>query len=330
VGTSGLASFVVRRLLLSVLVVILASVVTFALVASSGDPLAGYRANPHAHQAAIKAIERQLHLDRPIPVRYAIWAGGLLHGDLGRSVKEDDPVAGMVWRATGVTARLVCVAIVLALALAVAIGALSAARHHSWIDHAGTVVSFVLLSIPAFWLGWILRDLAVHLNAATGTKLLFFVGERSTVSPSGALGSAGDRARHLALPALTLSLLAAAGWSRFLRSSMLDALGGDFVRTARAKGMPEWRVVGHHALRPSLVPLTTVVALNVAGIIGGAVVIESLFTWPGLGTLLLRGVQTHDANVVSGCLLVAGVAVVVLNLAADIACAVLDPRTRRG
>jgi len=263
-------------------------------------------------------------------VRYAIWAKGLLRGDLGQSVKNDDDVGGLLWRATGVTARLVLVAMVVGLALAVVIGALSAARRHSWIDHGGTVVAFVLLSIPAFWLGWILRDVAVHLNHAAGAKIFFFVGERSTVSPGGALASAGDRLRHLALPALTLSLLAAAGWSRFLRSSMLDSLGGDYVRTARAKGLPEWRVVGHHALRPSLVPLTTVVALSVAGVIGGAVVVERVFTWPGLGQLLLRGLQDHDVNVVSGCLLVAGTAVVLLNLVADIVCALLDPRARRG
>ncbi|MEA2703065.1 MAG: glutathione transport system permease protein, partial [Actinomycetota bacterium] len=242
-GAPGLAVFIVRRLLLSVLVVFVASIVTFVLVAASGDPLASYRVNPHAHQASIHELERKLNLDRPLPVRYALWAKGLVHGDLGRSVKDDDDVAGLVWRATGVTARLVFFAVAVALVLAVAIGSISAARPHSWVDHGGTLTAFVLLSIPAFWLGWILRDGAVHLNAAAGAKLLFFVGERSTAPGDGALASAADRVRHLVLPVVTLSLLAAAGWSRFLRSSMLDALGTDYVRTARAKGLPEWRVV---------------------------------------------------------------------------------------
>ena len=257
----------------------------------------------------------------------AFWVGGLLHGDLGRTIDGRD-VGGLVWRASGVTARLLVPSVLIALVLALVIGSLSAARHHTWVDHGGTLLAFVLLSVPAFWLGWLVRDLAVRVNNRTGTRLLSFVGERSIVPAGGVLWSIVDRLQHLALPALTLALLAAAGWSRFLRSSMLDSLGSDHIRTARAKGLPEWRVVGHHALRTSLVPLTTVVALSIAGFIGGAVVIETVFSWPGLGQVLLNGVRDHDVNVVSGCLLIAALAVVVLNLAADIVCAVLDPRTR--
>ncbi len=326
-GTPGLLPFIVRRLALSAVVVVLASVVTFGLVAVSGDPLARYRTAPQAHQDAVRQLERQLHLDRPVPVRYGIWVGGLLHGDLGRTIDGRD-VGGLVWRASGVTARLLVPSVLIALVLALVIGSLSAARHHTWVDHGGTLLAFVLLSVPAFWLGWLVRDLAVRVNNRTGTRLLSFVGERSIVPAGGVLWSIVDRLQHLALPALTLALLAAAGWSRFLRSSMLDSLGSDHIRTARAKGLPEWRVVGHHALRTSLVPLTTVVALSIAGFIGGAVVIETVFSWPGLGQVLLNGVRDHDVNVVSGCLLIAALAVVVLNLAADIVCAVLDPRTR--
>jgi peptide/nickel transport system permease protein len=329
VGRTGLLRFVVRRLLLSILVVFLASIVTFCLVAVSGDPLTRLRASPHAHRELIAARERQLHLDRPLPVRYGIWAGGLLHGDLGRSV-DNREVSGMVWRAMGVTARLVGLAVVVALALTVVLASVSAARHHSWIDHGGTVIAFTMLAMPAFWLAWILRDLGGRLNQAAGTRILFFVGERSTVAPGGVLAAVVDRLAHLALPTLALALLATAGWSRYLRSSMLDSLGTDYVRTARAKGLPEWRVIGHHTLRTSLVPLTTVVALSIAGIVGGAVVLEQVYSWPGIGQVLLKGLDDHDVNVVSACLLLAGIAVVFLNLAADIVCAVLDPRSRRG
>jgi peptide/nickel transport system permease protein len=314
---------------LSLLVIVLASMVTFVIVAVSGDPLARLRADPHTHPAAIERRERELHLGRPVPVRYAIWAGGLLRGDLGRS-NRNERVGGLVWRSMGVTARLVAPAAVLALVLTLVAGSVTAVRHHTWADHAGTVAAFGLLAMPAFWLAWILRDLAVRLNQATGTRLLFFVGERSTVPPVGVLPAVGDRIGHMVLPVLALALLAAAGWTRYLRSSMLDSLGADYVRTARAKGLPEWRVVGHHTLSTSLVPLTTVAALSLAGILGGAVVLETVYTWPGIGHVLLTGVMDHDVNLVSGCLLLAGVAVVVLNLVADILCAVLDPRLRHG
>jgi peptide/nickel transport system permease protein len=326
-GSPGLAPFVARRLVLSIPVVVLASVVTFGLVAVSGDPLSRFKANPHVHREAIERRERLLHLDRPIPVRYVIWAGGLLRGDLGRSV-EGRGVGGTLWRASGVTARLVGPSVFLALMIALAGGAFSAARHNSWGDHVGTVVAFLLLSMPVFWLGWILCDVAVHLNEGVGTTILFFVGERSAVPEASALAVIGDRLRHLVLPVLTLALVATAGWTRYLRSSMLDTLSADHVRTARAKGLPEWRVVSHHALRTSLVPLTTVVALGFAGLVGGTVVVERVFSWPGLGQVLLQGLQDHDVNLVAGWFLIASLAVVVLNLMADIVCAVLDPRTR--
>jgi peptide/nickel transport system permease protein len=316
-------------LALSVLVVLLASVLTFILVAVSGDPLARERADPHAHARAIADREHQLHLDRPLPVRYALWARALLHGDLGQTVKDED-VGALVWRAAGVTARLVGAAVLLALVMTVIVGSVSAARHHSWFDHAGTLVAFILLSAPAFWLGGLMRDLTVRLNRATGTKFLFVVGERSIVPVGGFLASMADRIQHLVLPALTLSMLAAAVWTRYLRSTMLDSLGADYVRAARAKGLPEWRVVGHHAFRTSVVPLTTIVALSFAGLIGGSVVVEAVFTWPGLGQLLLRGIRDHDVNIVSACLLLTGAAVVAVNLAADVVCGVLDPRTRHG
>ncbi len=326
-GTPGLAAFVARRVLLSIPVLILASVVTFGLVAASGDPLAEARADPHVHRRSIELRERRLNLDRPLPVRYAIWAGGLLRGDFGRTVEGQD-VGGRLWRAAGATGRLVVPAMAMAVAVAVAVGSVSAARYRSWIDHAGTVVTFVLLSLPAFWLGWLLRDLALHVYRALDIRVLSFVGERSTEPAGSTLGAVGDRLRHLVLPATTLALVATASWTRFLRASMLESLAADHVRTARAKGLPEWRV-GRDALRTSLVPMTAVVAVSFAGFLGGAVIVERIFSWPGLGQVLLQGLQDHDVNLVSGWLLLASVGVVGVNLVADVLSAVLDPRTRR-
>ncbi len=323
----GLVAFVAKRLALSILVLELATIVSFGLVATSGDPLARYRADPHLSAESIARMERRLHLDRPLPERYVIWLGGLARGDLGRTIDDRD-VRAILGRGAGVTLRLVGPVMVLAVAMALAVGSISAARPHSWVDHAGTVFAFVLLSMPAFWLGWLIREGAIRLNDLVGFRLLFFAGERTPTSAPGALSMLSDRLQHLVLPAGTLAMLAAAGWSRFLRSSMLDSLGTDYVRTARAKGLPERQVVGRHALRTSLGPLTSMVALTFAGFIGGAVVIEKVFSWHGLGQVLLDALDDRDTNLVSGWLLISAVAVVGMNLVADVLGAVLDPRTR--
>ena len=321
--------FVARRLLVSILVVVAASFTVFTLVAASGDPLAEQRARPGADLANIERRAAELHLDRPIPVRWAIWAKGLLHGDMGRSV-HGVSVSDTLTRVFPVTLRLVAAALALALVMSVVLGAVSAVRPYSAFDHTGTVVAFVFLSVPAFWLAAVFKDAALELNERLGTTVFVFVGERSPMYSSGLIGTFADRLGHLVLPALTLSLLVMADWSRFVRASMLDALGSDYVRTARAKGLPERRVVTHHALRNSLGPLTTAVSLTCAELLGGAIVVERVFGWHGSGERLLHGLSERDVNMVSGWLLIGAVAVVVLNLIADIAYGVLDPRVRHG
>ena len=295
--------FVARRLVASVPVVVAASFVVFSLVALSGDPLVRIKSRPHVDTAQVELWTTRLHLDRPIPVRWAIWAKGLVHGDLGQSYHQR-PVGTALKRAFPVTLRIIFVALALALLMTLLIGAISAARQYSVFDHVGTVTAFVLLSIPAFWLAGIVRRV---------------------VDPA-RWGLDAD----LTLPALTLALLVMADWSRFLRAGMLDAIGSDYVRTARAKGLSEVRVVGHHALRNALIPLVTVMALSFADLLGGAIVIEQVFGIRGAGYALLHGLSEYDVNMVSGWLLVAAVAVVTANLAADVAYGLLDPRVRVG
>lgn len=320
-----LARFAVRRLLAAVPVVAVASFIAFVLVAASGDPLTELRSRPHVPAATIALRRAELHLDKPIPVRYAIWVGGLIRGDMGRTVDGGD-VGARLGRAGPVTLRIVVPALVLGAAISVVLGAASAARVGSVFDQGATALSFVLLSMPSFWLAGIFKDLAIRLNLALGTTILYVTGERSVGSVGGLWPTLADRVGHLVLPTATLALLLMADWSRFVRASTVDALESPYVRTARAKGVGERRVISGHALRNSLVPFSVVVGLDAGQLLGGAVVTELVFGWHGLGQVLVDGLVDNDVNLVAGWLLIGCLAVIVLNLVADIVHTLLDPR----
>ncbi|MBW3556970.1 MAG: ABC transporter permease [Actinobacteria bacterium] len=322
-----MTGFVLRRLLISIPVVVLASFLVFALVAASGDPLADLRLNPNASQATLELRARELNLDKPIPQRYAIWASAAIRGDLGIAV-DKEPVSDKLRRGFGVTFRLVILATLLAVLVAVSLGVYSAVRQYSIGDYAGTFFAFVFFSMPVFWLAGILKDLGIRFNQAVGSTIFYTVGERTPNLTGGFFDTLGNRLGHLALPTLTLALLGMAAWSRFQRAAMLDVLNADYVRTARAKGLSEFQVITKHALRNALIPLTTVVALDFASTIGGAIITERVFAWKGMGSILLEGIDRLDVNVVTGWLVVTAVVVVVFNLIADILYAVLDPRIR--
>lgn len=318
--------FVLRRLLASVPVLVASSVIVFALVAS-GDPLSDLRSKPNVRPETIQLRSRQLHLDRPIAARYGLWVGGLVRGDLGRSVNGES-VRSLLARAAPLTASLLVAAVLLGLLGALVLGSASALRRRSALDRAGTFVAFVLLSLPVFWLSGVLKDAATPLNRALGRTVFYVSGARSPVEAQGLLATVADRAGHLALPALTLGLILTGEWSRYLRFSMVDELEADHVRAARAKGLTEPNVA-RHVLRNAFVPLAPVASLTVARLIGGAVVTETVFDWHGMGSVLIAGLRDNDVNVVMGWLLVAATAVIVCNLVADIAGAWLDPRIRR-
>ena len=322
-----MTGFVLRRLLISIPVVVLASFVVFSLVAAGGDPLAELRQNPNASQATISLRRAELNLDKPIPQRYLLWAGLVVKGDLGLAI-DKEPVSDKLRRGFGTTFRLVILATFLAVAVAVALGVFSAVRQYSLGDYAGTFFAFVFFSMPVFWLAGILKDVGIRFNQAVGSTIFYTVGERTPNLSGGFFDTLGNRLGHLALPTLTLALLSMAAWSRFQRAAMLDVLNADYVRTARAKGLSEIRVIAKHALRNALIPLTTVVALDFASLIGGAIITERVFAWKGMGSILLEGIDRLDVNVVTGWLLVTAVVVVVFNLVADIFYAVLDPRIR--
>jgi peptide/nickel transport system permease protein len=325
-----LVAYILRRVLISVPVLLVASFIVFLLVTWSGNPLAELKATPGISPATIKVREHELHLDEPVLTRYVRWIGSAAHGDLGESSKFHEPVRDVLARRLAVTFRLVFVATILGVLLAMAIGVYSAVRQYSVFDHLATFFAFVFFSMPVFWLAAVLKDVAIRINTGLHHRIFFTVGEATPNLGAGLLGHWSDQLGHLILPSLTLMLISIAGWSRYQRAAMLDVLHSDYVRTARAKGLSEPRVLWRHALRNALIPVVTIVALDFGAVLGGAVVTEFVFSWKGMGVLFIESLENQDVNVVLGWLLVTATLVVLFNLLADIVYGYLDPRLRRG
>jgi peptide/nickel transport system permease protein len=302
----------------------------FILVTLSGDPLARLKANPHVSPATIAAARAQLHLNEPILPRYWTWLTGFLHGNFGIST-TGQPVGPQLWSRLGVTLTLVLPAIIFSVIVAVLVGVLSAVKQYSIIDHLSTGLAYLFYSTPVFVVAILLKDfLAVDVNNAVGHTVLYTVGQ-NTPGTTGTWNIITNAAAHTVLPVLTLVLITYAAWSRYQRASLLDVLNADYIRLARAKGLSPRRVLFVHALRNALIPVTTVVAIDVGALIGGAIITEIVFGWEGMGQFLyggLTGPVTPDVNVVQAWLMITAVAVVVFNLIADLTYALLDPRIR--
>jgi peptide/nickel transport system permease protein len=318
-------SYVGRRALYSIPVILVASFLTFTLVRATFDPTAKLRQS-HTAPQAIHDERVRLGLDRPLVEQYGSWLGKFLHGDWGTSERTHDAVSGQIGSALWNTSQLVVWGVLLAAAAAVAIGVYSALRQYSALDYTFTALSFLGLALPPFWLGLIaIEFLAVgpkqwfHLQHPP----LFFVGLHSS---SG--GFDLDYLRHLALPVLTLTVQIVAGWSRFQRSSMLDVMSSDYIRTARAKGVPRRRVVLRHGVRNALVPLVTVIALDVGALFGGLIITEKIFSVPGMGKLFFDSLLAGDATTLTSWLVVTAAFIIGFNLLADLAYGWLDPRIR--
>jgi peptide/nickel transport system permease protein len=317
--------FVVRRLLISIPVILVSSMLVFWLSTQSGDPLEALRTNPRISRATISARESKLHLRESIPKRYWVWIKGVSHGDLGTNV-QGNPVWPQLWRAMKVTMRLLVFTLLISVTLALVVGMYSAVRQYSVFDYSSTMVSFIFYSLPVFWLGALLKEGGIWINQTSGIHFIKTVGEGGGTGSFG--GDLYSWAGHTILPALALILISYAGYSRYVRSSMLDTLGADYVRTARAKGLSRRRIHMSHAMRNALIPVTTVVALDIGTVIAGAVVTERVFQWNGMGTLFINGASAADVNVLGAYLLVTAIFVVVFNLLADVVYALLDPRIR--
>jgi peptide/nickel transport system permease protein len=324
--------FVVRRVLISIPVVILASFFVFFLVSVSGDPLEDLRLRPGVKPEMIEQRERELGLDKPIPVRYVNWATDFVTGDWGKDQKGRD-VQDQLVRSLGVTARLVIAATVISILLGVTVGVISAIRQYRLFDYTSTGLAFLFYAMPVFWFAVLLKEFgAIRFNNQLESwgydRWVATVGQQTPNFEGTFWARLGDYAGHMILPLVTLSIIGFAAYSRFMRSSMLDTLSADYVRTARAKGLPERRVVMKHAFRNALIPVTTFIALDFGAVLGGAIITENVFAWQGMGTLFRRGLIDADVNVVQAWFMVIAITVIVANIVADIAYAFLDPRIR--
>ncbi len=327
-------AFIVRRLLISIPVLLASSFIVFMLVASAGDPLDEFRLrNPPPSPEALASYAERLNLDEPLLERYRIWlSDAALRQDLGTDNRGRD-VQTLVGDAVGVTLRLVVAAVVVAVILAVVVGVISAVRQYSFFDYATTFFSFLFFSLPVFWLGVLLKQFVAipvndFLESVGGSRFLGTVQAESPGLTGSFFEKLPNRIGHLILPALTLIIISFAQYTRFTRASMLDVLKSDYVRTAESKGIGRRRVLFRHALRNALIPVTTIVAIDFGAVIGGAVVTETVFQWRGMGTLFTDAVRFLDVNIVLASLLLTATMVIVFNLIADILYSYLDPRIR--
>lgn len=317
-------TFITRRVLYSVPVILVASFILFWAVRATFDPLAKLR---QAHDPSVIAREvERLGLDRSIPEQYFLWLRAMVTGDWGVSTRTGTPVLPLIGEALWPTLQLAFWGLLVAILIAGGISVYSAVRQYSLGDNLLTGASYIGIAMPAFWFGLILiQTFAVWPKEQFGLSEppLFFIGLNSP-GQTGVL----DYIRHLVLPVAALMIALVASWSRFGRAAMLDALSSEYVRTARAKGVPRRQVIWKHAVRNSMAPFVTVVALDAAILIGGLVVTEQIFAIPGMGRLFLQSLVAGDVFVLLPWMLVVAVAVVLCNLIADIAYAVLDPRVR--
>jgi peptide/nickel transport system permease protein len=310
-------TFLLRRLALVLPTLFFVSVLVFGLQQLlPGDPalaMAGEERDP----AVISFLRQKYHLDEPFPVRYLLWVRGVLSGDLGESIRINRPVRDLVLEKLPVTAELAALAIVIALSIGLPMGILSAVKNDSAIDYAATMAALWGRSIPNFWLGILL--------------ILLFSVEWGLLPASGFVSPAESLSRNLAtlvMPAFVLGNAIAAVMMRHTRSAMLEILGADYIRTARAKGLSEKRVVLDHALRNALLPVITLGALEFGELLSGAVLTEQVFTIPGFGKLIVDAVFNRDYAVVQGVVLCTALAFILLNLLADLAYMLVNPRLR--
>lgn len=308
--------FIVRRLLQGLLVLLLVSAFTFFLVnLAPGGPSAAVSLERTA--AEREALLRQYGLDKPVAVRYAAWLGGLLRGDLGTSLNQGLPVRGLLLQRLGNTLQLALTALALTALFGVTLGVLAAVGHNRWPDGLISSVATLGMSIPGFWLGIVgIIVFSVRLGWLPSSGMASIGGGFSLL----------DRLQHLALPAGVLAFTLMPNVVRVARSAMLEVLSSDYVRTARAKGLPGRAVLLKHTLKNALVPVIAILGLITTVLFSGSVVIESVFSWPGLGRLAIEAANGRDYPVILGVTLVAGAVVVVVNLLVDILYAAVDPR----
>jgi len=320
--------FIVRRGALMAPMLLLASILMFLLITFAGDPLTEVRSRqPPPPPEVVHAMMIKLRLDQPLPLRYWQWISGVFVGDFGPSVIGLDIRAELATRIV-VTLRLVSAGFILAFFLALGVAIIGATRQFSKADYMTGVISVLMLSIPMFWLAVIVKRGAITINRELGYRLFSTVGDGGTSQAMSVGAYIGAIFAVMALPTFVLTLQAFGSWSRYARISLIDALKSEYVKLARAKGVPEWRVLLFHGLRTAMAPMITVVAFSSAAIIGEAIIIETVFQWRGMADLLITALRNYDVYVVLGWLMVMGTLIMSITLIADVMYALLDPRVR--
>ncbi|WEG08674.1 ABC transporter permease [Microbacterium horticulturae] len=309
--------YIVSRVLTSLFVLLVLSVLVFSMVRIiPGDPLAAFADPANPDPVALEKLRHELGLDQPWITQYFVWLGGVLHGDFGRALTVPSSVSSLIAARLPVSLGLATLATVFGILMGVPAGILAATRHRGAADGVVRGTSFVLMAAPPFVLGTVL----ILVNSLTLRLPII-----------GYAGAAGDPLRALGmlvLPAFLIGLVMAAVLARYTRGSLLDTLGQDFVRTARAKGASPGRLVGRHALRNALIPVTTVVGIELAALVGGTVVIEAVFALPGMGSLLLTGIRASDYPIIQATVLLIGAIYVLINFVVDLVYPLIDPRVR--
>jgi len=314
-------SYLLNRLAQSLVLLLLVSIIGFALLnLAPGGPLSQFALTPGMSREALDRIAHQMGLDRPLPVQYLEWAWRLLQGDWGKSYRDQQPVLSIIGGHFFATMLLMGTSTVISVFLGVWIGIRGATRRYSIFDYTATVGAMIALSIPTFWFGLV----AIYVFAL---KLKWLpAGNMYTIGDASIL----DYAIHLILPSLVLALVDIAVWSRYMRSATLDVINQDFVRTATAKGVSPRRVLMKHVVGNALLPMITLAGMQLPIVLGGALVTETVFTWPGMGRLFLDSLGYHDYPVVMGLLMFTALFALAGSLIADLLVAFVDPRIRLG
>jgi len=321
-------AYLIRRTLQAIPLLLILSILLFLLVrAAPGGPLAQAERNPNISVVQLQQLRERLGLDQPLYVQYGKWMRAIVvDRDLGNSIKSNRPVAEMIGERVPNTLLLVGVAFGLTLLIAIPLGALSARHQYSWFDYTVTTLTFAGQSVPIYWLG-LMAILLFYVwldNPFSGGPLLPVGGMYSL----GGKRTVGDLLWHMILPVGTLCLAWIAWYSRFFRASMVEVFNADYIRTARAKGLAEQRVTYVHALRNAIMPLVTMIALDLPTMFAGALFVETIFSWPGMGRLFWDAARGRDYPVLLGVILINAGLIVVANLIADLLYATIDPRVK--
>ncbi|MDB4866477.1 MAG: diguanylate cyclase [Cohnella sp.] len=316
-----MTEFLIRRIIQSVLVLFLISLLSFALIhAAPGGPTKIYL-SPSLSQEAAKVQAHNLGLDKPVPVQYFIWLGNMLKGDLGYTFKNHIAVGKILWPTVGHTMVLMGAAWLFSLVIAIPWGIYNSTRQYGLSDQTSNIIAYLGFAMPTFWFGIILQEYFALKHRWLPLSDMWTMGKE---------GNLADLFMHLVLPVTVLTLGFLASYSKYARASMLEVLDQDYIRTARAKGLKEGKVVFRHALRNALIPIITILGLDLSILVGGAALTESVFNWPGMGRLFVQMAVAREYSVLMAITLLVSVFVIIGNLFADILYAVVDPRVQLG